>query len=505
VNQILDLSPSGPLNKLAYQIQSTGVISTGQSRFHGMLSWQPTDNPPLNIRPYDAYYGIVGMFRAGYLLNVPDYTQTAWNALAAFMADMDGNGYTHDYVWANRQFKDGTISPTGVLTSPTQAHFTTSDVGSQIIGSGLTGTVTIGSYISATQVQLSGTTSPVATPQIYDILAFGSTGQWVTRAPAWADSTDSYAAMFLVALYAGFQATQDFARVRAFVRGALAAVQALTTTRQSGGQFVGLPDGAYNVALLEDAVEVHKGLRAASYLFGPRQIIPGHADIGMLAERYADQNQGFMRTLWDYTNAGRTVSPVGMLAGSNRLTGSFLPTDVGSAVSTGSAGVPLGAAITAVLSGGTAVLDAPATATNANASVTTVVPGFRWSQNTDNVPQQDLPDWSTLVRAYEQVFPTFGDVIEGRLASSTMDHFLFPQASFYSDTDYGGGFGERALLMAGRPTEALVDALSYAGSTYALVSHLLPPFGYPFTIGKYGALMTAIATDGLGSVIPPRV
>ena len=189
MKQILDLSPSGPLNKLAFEIQSTGVISTGQSRFHGMLSWQPTDNPPLNIRPYDAYYGIIGMFRAGYLLNVPDYTQTAWNALEAFMADMDGNGYTHDYVWANRQFKDGTISSTGVLTSPTQARFTPSDVGSQIIGTGLTGTVTIGSYISATQVQLSGTTSMVASPQIYDILTFGSTGQWVTRAPAWADST----------------------------------------------------------------------------------------------------------------------------------------------------------------------------------------------------------------------------------------------------------------------------------------------------------------------------
>ncbi|MFD2414937.1 hypothetical protein [Amycolatopsis pigmentata] len=45
-NQVLDLTPSGPLNKLASQIQSTGVVSTGQARFHGMLSWQPTDTRP---------------------------------------------------------------------------------------------------------------------------------------------------------------------------------------------------------------------------------------------------------------------------------------------------------------------------------------------------------------------------------------------------------------------------------------------------------------------------
>jgi hypothetical protein len=496
VNQILDLSPSGPLNTLAHQIQSTGVVSTGQSRFHGMLSWQPTDNPALNIRPYDAYYGIVGMFRAGYLLGVPDYTQTAWNALAAFMADMDGNGYTHDYVWANRQFRDGTINATGVLTSPTQARFTTADVGSQIIGSGLTGTVTIGAYISATQVQLTGTASMVATPQVYDILTFGPTGQWVTRTPDWADSTDSYAAMFLVALYVGFQTTRDHDRVRSFAPGALAALQALVTTRQPGGQFLGLPDGLYNVTLLLDAAEVHMGLRAGAYLFGPRQIIPGHADVGRLSERYADQNQGFIRTLWDYTNAGRTVSPVGMVAGSNQLTGSFLSTDVASAISGGSAGVPLGATITAVLSGGTAVLDAPATATNAGGSVTTVVPGFRWSQNTDQVPQQDLPDFSTLVHAYEQPW----QAIEGRLATSLMNHFLFAQPNFYSDADYGAGFGEKALLLTGRPTEALLMALR----TYALVSNLSPPFSYPFTIGKYGTLMVAMTADYLGAVVPPR-
>ncbi|MFD2414938.1 hypothetical protein [Amycolatopsis pigmentata] len=460
--------------------------------------------PALNIRPYDAYFGIIGMFRAGYLLGVPDYTQTAWNALAAFMADMDGNGYTHDYVWANRQFRDGTINATGVLTSPSQAQFTPSDVGSPIIGTGLTGTVTIGAYLSATQVQLTGTTSVVATPQAYDILTFGPTGQWVTRAPVWADSTDSYAAMFLVALYAGFQATGDRARVQAFAPGALAALLALTTTRQRNGSFLGLPDGAYNVTLLEDAAEVSMGCRAAAFLFGPRQIIPGHTDAGMLAERYADQNQGFIRTLWDYTNPGRTISPVQMTAGSNQLTGAFLPGDVGSAISSGSPGVPLGAAITAVLPGGIAVLDRPATGSNGSGSVTTVVPGFRWSQNIDTVPQQDPPNWATLMLAYEQIWPVLGGVIDGRLATSVINHFLAAQPTFYADTDYMGGFGEDALLMAGRPTEALITALGYTNSTYNLVARLSPPFGYPFTIGKYGALMIAITADAPDSVIPPR-
>jgi hypothetical protein len=500
VNQILDLSPSGPLNTLANQIQSTGVVGTGQLRFHGMLSWQPTDRQPLNIRPYDAYYGIIGMFRAGYLLNVQDYTETAWNAMEAFQADMDGNGYTHDYVWANRQFRDGTINSTGVLTSPAQAHFTPSDVGSQIAGTGLSGTVTIGSYISATQVQLSGTTSMVTNPQIYNILTYGPTGQWVVRAPQQQDSTDAYAALYLLALYTGFQTTRDYDRVRNLSDGAVAALMALVTTRQTDSQFLALPNGLYNVTLLEDCYEAYTGLRAAAYLFGPRQIIRDHPGIGLLAERYADQIQGFIHTWWDYTNPGRTLSPVGMIAGSNRLTGSFLPTDVKSSIATGSPGVPLGATITDILPNGTAVLDAPATATNSSGSVTTVVTGFRTSENIANIPQQDLPDWSSPTKAYEQPWME----IEGRLATLLANHFLYAQPEFYGNSEYGGGFGEEALLTADRPTEALVAALSYANSTYAVVSRLSPPFGYPFTIGKYGMLMVAITARGLGTLIPPR-
>ncbi|MFD2420839.1 hypothetical protein [Amycolatopsis pigmentata] len=499
-NQILDLTPSGPLDTLAKQIQSTGVVSTGQLRFHGMLSWQPTDTPPLNIRPYDAYYGIIGMFRAGHLLNVKDYTETAWNAMEAFQADMDGNGYTHDYVWANRQFRDGTINSTGVLTSPAQAQFTPSDVGSPIAGAGLSGTVTIGAYLSTTQVQLSGTTSAVTIPQIYNILTYGPAGQWVVRAPQQQDSTDAYAALFLLALYQGFQSTRDYERIRNFEHGAVAALMALVTTRQTDSQFLALPNGLYNSTLLEDCTEVYTGLRAAAYLFGPRQIIPGHPDISRLAERFADEIQGFIHTWWDYTNPGRTVSPVGMVAGSNRLTGSFLPTDVKSSISSGSPGVPLGATITDILPNGTAVLDAPATATNASGSVTTVVTGYRMAETVANVPQQDLPDWSSPTKAYEQ--PWFA--VEGRLATSLANHLLYAQPEFYANSEYAGGFGEEALLDAGRRTEALVTALSYANSTYAVVSHLSPPFGYPFTIGKYGMLMVVISARSLGTFIPPH-
>ena len=64
--QILDLTPTGPLNTLAETIVNNGVIA-GQGRFNGMLSWNPTDSPPQSIRPYAAYYGIIGLFRAGYL------------------------------------------------------------------------------------------------------------------------------------------------------------------------------------------------------------------------------------------------------------------------------------------------------------------------------------------------------------------------------------------------------------------------------------------------------
>lgn len=500
MQQILDLSPSGPLNRLAHQIQSTGVVGTGRPRFHGMLSWQPTDTPPLNIRPYDAYYGIIGMFRAGYLLNEQDYTETAWNAMAAFQADMDGNGYTHDYVWADRQFRDGTISAAGVLTSPAQAQFTAADVGRPIAGTGLSGTATIASYLSPTQVQLSGTTSAVSIPQVYNILTFGPTGQWVVRAPQWADSTDAYAALFLLALYSGFQVTRDFARVRSFAPGAVAALQALITTRQYDDQFLALPNGLYNVTLLEDCTEVYVGLRAAAYLFGPRGVIPGHTNAALLSSRYADQAQGFIRTWWDYVNPGRTVSPVGMVAGSNRLTGAFLPSDVRSAISSGSPGLPLGATITEVV-GGTAVLDTPVSVTNANGTVTTVMPGFRSSEDTQNVPQQDPPAWSIPNKAYEQ--PWFA--LEGRLTTSLSDHFLYAQPNFYAETEYGGGFAEEGLLMTGRQTEAMVTALTYANSTYAVVSRLSPPFSYPFTIGKYGVLMITISTRSLGTLIPPPV
>lgn len=508
-NQILDLTPSGPLNLVANQIQKA-VINTGQLRFRGMLSLQPTDNPPLNIRPYNAYYGIIGAFRAGYLLNIPDFTVTAWNALTALMADMDSNGYTHDYVWANRQFKDGTISATKVLTSPTQAQFTPADVGSQIIGTGLIGTVTISSYISPTQVQLTGTTSVVTTPQVYDILSFSTTGQWVTRAQniLSTDSVPANAGMFLNALYTGWQTTRDFARLQSFTPGIVGALTALTTTKQPNGMFVVLPDGLTNpagltnTATLQDQAEVCAGCRGAAYLLGPRQIIPGFPDLGQLAQRYGEQLNTLIRTLWDYTNPGRTVSGVGMVSGSSQLTGAFVASDVGAAISTGTLGVPLGATITAVLSGGTAVLDRPATATSAAATVTTVVPGFRTTQNIDNVPQQTTPDWANLNNAYAQLWPTMWGVIERRQATSQVNHFLATQPNFYSDPGFGGGAGEWALHMAGRPTEALVDAVSYPNSTFNTVK--AASYGYPFTVDKAGQLVVAISADVSGTIVAPR-
>lgn len=509
-NQILDLTPSGPLNLLANQLQKA-VVATGQLRFRGMLSLQPTDNPPLNIRPYNMYYGIIGAFRAGYLLNNPDFTVTAWNALWAMMTDMDTNGYTHDYVWANRQFKDGTINAAKVLTSPTQAQFTPADVGSQIIGSaGLSGTVTISSYISPTQVQLAGSTSVVTTPQIYDILSFGPTGQWVTRSQNLfsTDSVPANAGMFLNALYAGWQATRDFARVQSFAPGVTAALTALTTTKQPNGMFLTLPNGMTNTAgltntaTLQDQAEVCAGCRAAAYLLGPREIIPGHQDAAFVAQRYGEQLNAFIRTLWDYTNPGRTISGVGMVSGSTQLTGSFVATDIGTAISTGTLGVPLGATIIAVLPGGTAVLDRPATATSAAASVTTIVPGLRTTQNIDNVPQQTLPDWVNLNNAYLQLWPVMWGVIDGPLATSIVNHFLAVQPNYYSDPGYAGGAGEWALQMAGRPTEALVAAVGNPNSTFNKVK--AASYGYPFTVDKVGQLIAAISSDIDGTIVAPR-
>jgi hypothetical protein len=190
-----------------------------------------------------------------------------------------------------------------------------------------------------------------------------------------------------------------------------------------------------------------------------------------------------------------------MVAGSNQLTGSFASTDVGAAISTGSAGVPLGATVADVLAGGTAVLDAPATATNAAASVTTVVPGFRTTQDTQNVPQQTLPNWANL-GSYAQLWPIMWGVIEGRLATSLVNHFLVTQPNFYSDTGYAGGAGEWILHMAGRPTEALVTAVSHPNSTFNTVKNA--SYGYPFTVDRTGQLVVAISGDIPGTVVAPR-
>jgi hypothetical protein len=188
------------------------------------------------------------------------------------------------------------------------------------------------------------------------------------------------------------------------------------------------------------------------------------------------------------------------VAGSNQLTGGFASTDIGAAISTGSAGVPLGAAITAVLSGGTAVLDRPATATNAAASVTTVVPGFRTTQDTQNVPQQTLPTWATLA-SYAQLWPIMWGLVQGRLATSLVNHFLATQPNFYSDSGYAGGAGEWALHMAGRPTEALVTAVSNTTSTFNTVKNA--SYGYPFTVDRTGQLIVAISADIPGTVVAP--
>ena len=506
-NQSLDLTPTGPLNTLASIIVNNGVIS-GQGRFNGMLSWNPKDNPAQSIRPYAAFYGIIGLFRAGYLLNNPLYTQTAWNALFAFQQDMDGAGFTHDYVYG-RQFTDGIIAGGNTLTSPVQGQFIAADTGRLVTGQlGVSGTVTATETSATTLTLAGGVVTNEASPQTFNLLytSIAAGGGFVTRQQNFynADSTDAYAGMFMLAVYAGWRATRNAEQVRLLAPGIRNALSALTVSKQLMGNFWELP--TYTVTALQDMCEVYAGCRAAQYLLGPRQIITGYPEEALVAARYADQAQEFVMSLWDYTTAGhQQANGVGTTAGSNILTGAFVAGDVGSAIGgTSHLSMPLGATVIDV-AGGSAYLDRPASLTFANVACNLVIPGFRWTQDAENLPQQNEPDWATLGNAYQQIWPVMFGVLDPVLATNQINHYLYTNQLFYADSGaLQGGAGEWALVAAGRQSEALTAAVSATASTYATAKGLATPFGYPFTVDKFGQLMVAISGSVIGPVIPPR-
>lgn len=78
------------------------------------------------------------------------------------------------------------------------------------------------------------------------------------------DSTDSYAAMFLVALYNAHRATGDASRTAALSNGVAKAIGAILSTQQPDGLTWAKP--AYRAKYLMDQAETYAGLRAGAWL-----------------------------------------------------------------------------------------------------------------------------------------------------------------------------------------------------------------------------------------------
>lgn len=110
------------------------------------------------------------------------------------------------------------------------------------------------------------------------------------------DSTDSYAATFLLAVRAAYRVSDDATKLKNISWGIQVAVNAIYTTQQSDGMTWATP--AYHVKYLEDQVEAYRGLNAGYSL----AMLLGLSDVANKAQSYANAMESGIATLWNSPN-----------------------------------------------------------------------------------------------------------------------------------------------------------------------------------------------------------
>jgi hypothetical protein len=110
------------------------------------------------------------------------------------------------------------------------------------------------------------------------------------------DSTDSYAATFLLAVRAAYRASGDATKVKNLGPGIQVAINAIHATQQSDGMTWSTP--AYHVKYLEDQVEAYQGLISGESLAA----MLGLTSIAQSAQSYADSMSSGLATLWNPSN-----------------------------------------------------------------------------------------------------------------------------------------------------------------------------------------------------------
>lgn len=113
------------------------------------------------------------------------------------------------------------------------------------------------------------------------------------------DSTDSYAAMFVVAAYNAHVATGSTAKTTALRTGISKAVSAIESTMQADGLTWAKP--AWRVKYLMDQAETYAGLRSAAWL---AKNVLGDSDLATRADADADRLKAGVATLWNEAAGG---------------------------------------------------------------------------------------------------------------------------------------------------------------------------------------------------------
>lgn len=111
------------------------------------------------------------------------------------------------------------------------------------------------------------------------------------------DSTDSYAATFLLATRAAYRVDSDMSKLESLRPAISKAVGAIRSTQQADGLTFATPD-FYRVKLLEDNVETYHGLKAAVTLAN----ILNDTTLANNAQSYATSMATGIESLWSPTN-----------------------------------------------------------------------------------------------------------------------------------------------------------------------------------------------------------
>ena len=127
------------------------------------------------------------------------------------------------------------------------------------------------------------------------------------------DSTDSYAATFLIALLAAYRASNNLSQLKTYSSAIQTAVNAIHSTQQPSGLTDATP--GYTGELLEDNVETCQGLLAAGELAN----ILGLSSLASQAYGYASPMQSAIETMWNGSG--------GYYYWAEFNNGSFQPTD----------------------------------------------------------------------------------------------------------------------------------------------------------------------------------